>query len=373
MKKGRGFIGFVIIASVVAAALTGCSQDSGVLASDSNYSAVNVNVSMDYDALGSQIAYEYNTGIKSGNLSVEPIVYSGEGMLSTDSNGIIPLLETSNFFAVRFLPERVYNPENIFSFRAVSLESLKSMYRDLNEKFDYALMIPFGLGYIGNFNRDVNFVERLPNTNANDFINRRMYNADGSIGSITPIRAVGLGRTLYQGFDGGISEGRNLTEADFYKNAPDQAISVVLGNAYKQHYNVGDTFQLQMNWQMVDFKVVGFFKHGVGIADSGAGFGDGTFDYTIVMPLFSIGYEPTDDDNFIFQTFHYNYLVSGFIRINEPIDADTHNMCIDTITEIHAGYRGKVMEMAERNGLVDAFYLNMLPASLELLGFAETR
>ena len=57
MKKRRGFIGFVIIASVVAAALTGCSQDSGVLASDSNYSAVNVNVSMDYDALGSQIAY----------------------------------------------------------------------------------------------------------------------------------------------------------------------------------------------------------------------------------------------------------------------------------------------------------------------------
>jgi hypothetical protein len=280
-----------------------------------------------------------------------------------DSSDMLSLLEPSNFFAVRFLPERVYNPDNIFSFLAVSLESLKSMYRELNEQFDYALMLPFGLGYIGHFNRDVNFVEMFHHSNANDFINRRIYNADDSIEFITPLRAVGLGRTLYQGFGDGISEGRNLVKSDFYKNSPDQAISVVLGYAYKEHYNVGDTFQLQMNWQMVDFTVVGFFQQGVGITDSRIWVGDGTFDHIIVMPLFSFGYEPTDDDNFIFQTFHYNYLVSGLIRINEPvdeIDADTHTR-----------YRDKVLEMAERNGLSNAFYLNFHPSSLEIVGLME--
>lgn len=142
----------------------------------------------------------------------------------------------------------------------------------------------------------------------------------------------------------------------------------MLGYAYKDAFNVGDTFQLQMNWQMVDFTVVGFFQQGVGITDSGIWFGDGTFDHIIVMPLFSIGYEPTDDDNFIFQTFHYNHLTSGLIRINEPIDTDDLLGNIDKIRAVHARYRDEIMEMADRNGLANAFYLNLPPASLELLG-----
>jgi len=80
-------------------------------------------------------------------------------VVDSDNDVILSSLESSRFFAVRFLPEQVYNPDNIFSFRAVSLESLKSMYRDLNEQFDYALMIPLGLSHVGYFNGDVRFVE----------------------------------------------------------------------------------------------------------------------------------------------------------------------------------------------------------------------
>ena len=433
MKKIREFIGFIIIASVITVALTGCSQSNNDFAGDSSYPVVNLNATIGSDLMENHLTRAYSANMLSNNVVADEwlggsIIVDGreyrarevwesliDGSGSSDFNvsdienavsmkhlqlddryllwwfdeqgrevgigdvaricdgnslaidnandDMFSPLASSNFFAVRFLPEQVYNPDNLFPFRAVSLESLKSMYRDLNEQFDYTLMIPFGLGYMGHFNKDINFVEMLPDANANDFINRRMYNADGSIGFITPIRAIGLGRTLYQGFDSGISEGRNLVEADFYKNSPEQAISVVLGYAYKEHHNVGDTFQLQMNWQTVNFTVVGFFQQGVGATDSGIGFGEGAFDYTIVMPLFSIGYEPTDGDNFIFQTFHYNYLVSGLILINEPtaeINADTH-----------ARYKSAVLDMADRNGLSNAFYLNSTPASLELLGIAE--
>jgi len=254
--KRKILVGCTLISIMITTLLSGCSGSNSAFADEGLYRAMNPYVFAGHSVLENYLDYEH-TDIMTNNISIEPIIYSDENAFVTDNDNtdMLSLLESSNFFAVRFLPEQVYNPNNIFPFRAVSLESLMSMYRELNEYFDYALMIPLGLGYVGHFDRDVNFIEMPPNANVRDFVNRRLYNADGSVGSITPIRAIGLGRTLYQGFDSGISEGRNLIASDFYKKSPEQAISVVLGYAYKELFHVGDTFPLQMNWQTVNFTV----------------------------------------------------------------------------------------------------------------------
>jgi len=264
---------------------------------------------------------------------------------------IRPLINEENlYFSVRFFPERLHNPNNIFPFHVVPVEILRAMYWELNYRFDYFALIPTSFGFMGFYEGCEKFIDFPDHLDSKDFINRPYIHDDGSRGYISLLRGVFLGRTLYQDFDNNISQGRNLTESDFYKNSPYQMISVVLGNAYKDSYNIGDVLQLEMYWSLVDFEIVGFFESGVGIFSE---FGTMIFDYSIIAPLFSIGYEPSDDDNQLFQAFHYTQATSGMIRIDKPI----YEISLHTKEK----YRNFLSEMADRHGLTNTFHLNPLP------------
>ena len=346
---------FLLVAMLFAVTLAGCSADNPHYdgrAYRSGY--MNVGAMSLLDDLHSNVSY-----LPLANMATDEGIYES----ANDINPILQMSESNAFYSVNFLPERVYNPNGLSIFLAVSVQNLRAMYQELNERFDYALALPIPLVYVGYFEGNEAFVD-IPFGNVSDFINRRVIHEDGSREYLTPLKTIMLGRTLYQGFNESITQGRNLIESDFYKNSPSQAISVVLGSAYKDVFNIGDTLQLQLHWSLIDVEVVGFFGSGVGI--SGA-FGDRVFDHSIIMPAFSFGYEPTDDENQIFQAFHYNQLTSGFIRISEPvytINADTHARLVNNH---HVRYETILHEMADRHGFTDVFRLDTALSRIKIL------
>ncbi|MBG9756431.1 hypothetical protein ABD89_14025 [Lysinibacillus sphaericus] len=74
----------------------------------------------------------------------------------------------------------------------------------------------------------------------------------------TPLKTILLGEGTFNHFDNSIEEGRNLQKSDFSLEAPNKPISVVLGNAYKDIYKIGDIFSLELISEVMDFQVLVF-------------------------------------------------------------------------------------------------------------------
>lgn len=147
--------------------------------------------------------------------------------------------------------------------------------------------------------------------------------------------------------------GRNLQMSDFTLAAPNEPINVVLGSAYKDIYELGDMFSLELISEVMNFQVVGFYKSGVGFSNEVAAQNHVNFDYTIVMPHFIPNYEPVGEAAVFQHAFHIGELTSGYISIPESvekIDEDDYNQTV------------KIMEeMAERNGLAGLYKIPYWP------------
>jgi len=236
----------------------------------------------------------------------------------------------------------------------VPIQKLKVMYEEMKEVFDYVLISEYPLYYRGYYEGDLRFVDGYEqdqtsneNLDISTLINVTGYDFEGNETIITPLKTVLLGEGIFSRFSNSIAEGRNLQTTDFKLASPDQPISVVLGNAYKDIYKIGDTFSLELISEVMNFQVVGFYKPGVNFSMETGALHNVDFDYTIVMPHFIPDYEPNGDSAFFQHAFHIAELTSGYIAISEPVQQikdDTYEDIIITMEE-----------MAKRNGL-DNFY-----------------
>ncbi len=162
----------------------------------------------------------------------------------------------------------------------------------------------------------------------------------------TPLKTVLLGESIFNGFDSSIEAGRNLQMSDFTLAAPNEPIRGVLGNAYKDIYELGDIFSLELFSEVMDFQVVGFSM------DVGA-LQEVNFDHTIVMPHFIPDYEPVGEAAVFQHAFHIAELISGYISIPESVEKINDDTYDHTVAIME--------EMAERNNLSSLYKIPYWP------------
>ncbi len=243
---------------------------------------------------------------------------------------------------------------------SLPIEKVKAMYNEMKTVFDYVLVSEYPLVYRGNYEGETSFVDGYEEYESAD-VNMNIPNPinvvwkdwnDNEIVT-TPLKTILLGEGVFNRFDKNIEEGRNLQMSDFTLEDSKEPINVVLGNAYKDIYEIGDVFTLELISELMNFKVVGFYKSGVRFSmDLGAQH-DVRFDYTIVMPHFIPDYEPIGEAAIFQHAFHIGELTSGYIRIPEPIrkiNDDTYNRTVKIVEE-----------MAKKHGIPGLYKIPYLP------------
>lgn len=244
--------------------------------------------------------------------------------------------------------------------KSVPIEDVKAMYNEMKTVFDYVHVSKYPLVYRGYYEGDTRFVEGYEqyqnpvNTNISNPVNVVSRDWEGNEILTTQLKTVLLGESIFNRFDDSIEEGRNLQVSDFTLAAPNEPISVVLGNAYKDIYELGDIFSLELISEVMDFQVVGFYKSGVGFSNEGALHHE-NFDYTIVMPHFIPDYEPVGEAAVFQHAFHIAELTSGYIRIPESVEK---------INDKYDHIVGIMEQMAERNNLSGLYIIPIQPVEI---------
>lgn len=143
----------------------------------------------------------------------------------------------------------------------VPIEDVKAMYNEMKNVFNYVLLSERPLVYRGYYSGETSFVyeelflqgyESEQTTDVDmgisKVINVPSQDLEGNKFLITPLKSIWLGESVISRFDNSIEEGRNLQKSDFKLESPNEPISVVLGNAYKGIYEIGDIFSLELIW-----------------------------------------------------------------------------------------------------------------------------
>lgn len=257
--------------------------------------------------------------------------------------------------------------KTVFAFEKVSggmanvpIEEIKAMYKEIKTVFDYVVVSEYPLSYRGYYEGEINFVNGYEKHEATDVgmeistpINSVGIDFEGNEFLTTPLKTVLLGESILDNFDNSIEDGRNLLISDFTLATPDDPISVVLGNAYKGVYEIGDILSLELISVVMNFQVVGFYKPGVTFSMGVGGLHHVNFDYSIVMPHFIPNYEPVGEAAIYQHAFHIAELTSGYIHIPESVEK------INDYTYDHTMI--VLEEMAARNGLTDLYNMPYWP------------
>lgn len=246
---------------------------------------------------------------------------------------------------------------------SVPIEKVKNMYNEMKDTFDYILVNEYPLLYIGYYEGETSFVSGYEqyqslktadvNTKIRNPINTIAHDLDGNEIVVTPLKTVILGESIFKNFDDSISDGRNLQMSDFILESPDKPISVVLGNKYKEFYELGDIISLKLISEIMDFQVVGFYKPNVNFSMDIAAQHQVNFDYAIIMPHFMPNYKPIGESAIFQHAYFIAEKTSGYIAITEPIteiDDNVYTKYVDTLNE-----------MANRNGLSGLYKLPYWP------------
>lgn len=251
----------------------------------------------------------------------------------------------------------------------VPIEEVKTMYNEMKNVFDYVLLSEHPLVYRGHYSGETSFVYGYESEQSlqgyesgqtadvdmrvSKVINAPSQDFEGNKIFTTPLKSIWLGEGVFNRFDNSIEEGRNFQKSDFKLESPNEPISVVLGNAYKDVYKIGDIFSLELILDVMDFQVVGFYKSGTSLSMDVGALHDVDLDHTIVMPHFIPEYEPAGEAAAFQHAFLIAELMSGYIHISEPVEKindDTYN-----------NYVSIMEEMAKRNGLSGLYKIPYWP------------
>lgn len=257
--------------------------------------------------------------------------------------------------------------KTVFAFEEISggisdvpIEKVKIMYNEMKSTFDYVTISEYPLVYRGYYDGETRFVDGYEDyqTDTESKVNENPMNSvgcdwEGNEILTTSLKTILLGESVFKHFDNSIEEGRNLQTSDFILKASDEPISIVLGNAYRNIYKVGDTISLELISKMMDFEVVGFYKPDISFSMEAGALHSINFDHTIVMPHFIPSYAPSSEAEVFQHAFHISELTSGYIKILEPfqkINEDTYNQTVDIMEK-----------MAKRNGLPNLYKIPYWP------------
>lgn len=191
-----------------------------------------------------------------------------------------------------------------------------------SEYFEYFMMYRNPV-YIENYRGKFNNVENNEYKTDISDATQDLINGDGTVQTVTKVKAFWIGDNVIDYFGLRLSEGRPFVEDDFILK-PDAPICVILGANYAEEYSVGDELFISFVFAERPAKVVGFLEEGTNIYHRNH---FRNLDTYVIMPIFiNDTYEGEEiyDMNI---NYYYTIRISGTVAtkleirdINEIID-----------------------------------------------------
>ena len=150
-----------------------------------------------------------------------------------------------------------------------------------SEYFDYLMMYNQPV-YIENYRGKFNNVENYEHKTDISDATQDLINGDGTVQTVTVVKAFWIGDNVIDYFDLRLSEGQPFVEDDFILK-PDAPISVILGANYAEEYAVGDELYICFVFAERPARVVGFLEEGTNIYYNNR---FRNLDTYVIMPLF---------------------------------------------------------------------------------------
>lgn len=320
---------------------------------------------------------------ESKNKEIHQIISNQKEFSSSDSKVIIeknkdqeiPSFEDRDEYMAYIAELNDYKPHYKTVFRFENLSDLNmptwqsnvvAMYNDIKESFNYHIFKPQPLYFVGDYNGEDKFLDGYIDKDSGESTNlpqafqptknELVKPGKGKAYKLTVLKAFSMGENTAQLFDKDIAEGRNFNSADFKIDSIDEPISIILGSSYGNIYKIGDILKFGDPDSMFNYKVIGFYKSGVGMVSDYASSQEIIFDNYIIAPHYIPTYEPSNEAYGFEKDFQIGTLLDGNIYINEPIEK------IDD--ELYESYKSRVIEIAKKHGLENMINIARLPADL---------
>jgi len=232
-----------------------------------------------------------------------------------------------------------------------SLTRLKSMNKELKEKFDYIEFEFQSLYYLGYYDKEQKFTNSFGTSS--DTTNQEINDKNGAKIYVTDLKTMQLGEKCYKIFEDRIYLGNNFNLSDFKINDSNSTVNIILGNEYLNYYKLGDIINLSLHQKNINFKVIGFYKKETCINYQGSIV---TLDQCIIMPYYEIEYDPTDEEDALYQKIYYSQKNNGHIRILENNEVNN--------PDIYKNYLKNVEELSKKYDLV--YSIPFLPVTIDL-------
>lgn len=203
------------------------------------------------------------------------------------------------------------------------VHSLKKINEIFHEEFSFTELGTQSLYFIGTYTGEKEFT--VETQNGLSQINQKAISYSGDTIVTTPLKTTIVGRSLCSYLDAAIIEGRCFNDTDFLISEADQEINVLLGYKYKALYAVGDVLKLNLLEKDVTLNVIGFLDEGVSINTTTVMVQktptEINLDCSIILPFYDILYEPSNQNELLYQTRFYLQKNCGYIMA-EPDHED---------------------------------------------------
>lgn len=241
-------------------------------------------------------------------------------------------------------------------------ESIITLYEMFLKEFNYQSFKAELLEYIGEYNGELKFVDGyiekekrfLPGYSkiykTQTFDNKK-YKA-------TYLKAYSIIENTAKLLDNQISEGRNFNSKDFKISSKDEYINILLGNNYRQLYNIGDILIFGDPNYKLKYKVIGFINKGTKIISTNTLAKENELDNFIIVPHYIPTYEASNKTDAYNLKFQIATLLDGYIKIKEKGKISD---------ELYENYHDKVKSMAKECGLNDLIELARIPVDFKTI------
>lgn len=237
---------------------------------------------------------------------------------------------SSNYYFV-FDTLRSGNSEFVESNELV--HRLKKINEMFHEEFSFTELGTQSLYYLGTYTGEKEFT--VETQNGLSQINQKAISHSGDTIVTTPLKTTLVGRSLCSNLETAIVEGRCFNDTDFLVYEPNQEINVLLGNKYKSIYAVGDVLNLNLLEKDVTLKVIGFLNEGVSINTTTVMVQKNpteiNLDWAIILPFYDILYEPSNQNELLYQTRFYLQKNCGYIMAESDHEAVLQDIDIATM------------------------------------------
>ena len=205
-----------------------------------------------------------------------------------------------------------------------SLERLKSLNTEMQQNFDFWEIYFQSAYYIGDYKNETKYVY----CENPDLINQEVELDNNVRTTVTPLKTVQIGNQI--DLSGKIYSGRAFNESDYNINSDTQEINVILGNAYKEIYNIDDVFEVNLHEKNIKLKVIGFLNGNSYIEE---GHTTECLDQYIIMPFYSINYKPENEKETKYQKLFYLEKNTGLIKCHSGDNYKNINNSVESITK----------------------------------------